>query len=124
MQALSLLREQVQAARFPVNHIVEIRFVEADSALLSPDHEQRSVHVTLLLPWSRGAKLVRRYFSAFESAVVGLGGRPHWAKTTYLGAEQLRRLYGDAWDRFGAARDELDPERVFASDWTERTLGQ
>ncbi len=47
---------------------------------------------------------------------MGLGGRPHWAKT-FQGIpgvfEHIRGAYGDNLDRWLAWRDGLDPERMF-----------
>jgi L-gulonolactone oxidase len=52
----------------------------------------------------------------------GLGGRPHWGKRHFQTAEGLRERYPE-WDAFQAVRARLDPDGVFANQWTDRVLG-
>ena len=62
-----------------------------------------------------------RPFREIERLMAGWGGRPHWGKRSYLGGDELAARY-PRWDAWKAARDELDPDRRFASEWTERVL--
>jgi L-gulonolactone oxidase len=62
------------------------------------------------------------YFRAVEQIMSSYGGRPHWGKRHYQTAAILRARY-PAWDRFQAARERLDPDGVFANDYTRRVLG-
>ncbi len=62
------------------------------------------------------------YFRAFEEVCAGLEGRPHWGKLHYRDAASLRAAYPH-FDDFLAARDRLDPGRVFANAHLERVLG-
>jgi L-gulonolactone oxidase len=50
------------------------------------------------------------------------GGRPHWGKRHFQTAATLAPRY-PAWDEFQQARDSLDPQRVFANEYTDRVLG-
>jgi L-gulonolactone oxidase len=50
------------------------------------------------------------------------GGRPHWGKRHYATAAQLEQRYPE-WGTFQAIRERLDPDGVFANDYTRRVLG-
>ena len=106
-------------ARHPVSFPIELRFAAADDALLSPAHGRDSayvaVHVFEGLPWEAP-------FREVEALMGGFGGRPHWGKWSFLGAEDLAPRY-PAWDAFQAARAELDPEGRFENEWVTGTLG-
>jgi L-gulono-1,4-lactone dehydrogenase len=105
--------------RHPVNFPVELRFVAADDALLSPAHGRDSAYVAVHVFQGIDGE---RPFREVERLMAGWGGRPHWGKRSYLGARELRTRY-PAWDVFAAARAELDPEGRFESTWARRALG-
>ena len=106
-------------ARYPITLPVELRFTAADDAMLSPAHGRDSayvaVHVFEGLPWEAA-------FREVEALMSGFGGRPHWGKWSFLGAEDFAPRYPE-WDAFQAARAELDPDGRFENDWLTRTLG-
>ena len=86
--------------RHPVSFPIELRFVAADDALLSPAHGRDSafvaVHLFEGMPWEAP-------FREVEALMSGFGGRPHWGKWSFLGADELAPRY-PAWDAFQAAR--------------------
>jgi L-gulonolactone oxidase len=63
------------------------------------------------------------YMRGVEAIMDEYGGRPHWGKRHYQSAATLAPRY-PAWEKFAAVRDRLDPERVFANDYTRRVLGR
>jgi L-gulonolactone oxidase len=105
--------------RHPVSFPIELRFVAADDALLSPAHGRDCAYVAVHLfegmAWQAP-------FREVEALMSGLGGRPHWGKWSFLGADELAPRYPE-WDAFQAVRRELDPEGRFANDWVRRVLG-
>jgi len=105
--------------RHPVSFPIELRFVAADDALLSPAHARDSVYVAVHLfeglPWEAP-------FREVEALMSGYGGRPHWGKWSFLTADELAPRY-PAWAAFQAARAELDPDGRFENDWVRRVLG-
>jgi FAD-linked oxidoreductase len=111
--------EWVRANRYPVFFPIEMRVAAADDALLSPstgrDTAYIAVHQYRGMEW-------RPYFEAVEEIMCDYGGRPHWGKRHFQTAETLAPLYPE-WGRFQAARDELDPDRVFANEYATRILG-
>ncbi|HWM62919.1 MAG TPA: D-arabinono-1,4-lactone oxidase [Solirubrobacterales bacterium] len=111
--------EWVRSNRYPVFFPIEMRVAAGDDALLSPSHERDTAYIAV--HQYRGMEW-RPYFEAVEEIMREYGGRPHWGKRHFQTAETLAPLY-PAWDRFQAARDELDPNRVFTNEYAARVLG-
>jgi L-gulono-1,4-lactone dehydrogenase len=111
--------EWVRANRYPVFFPIEMRVAAGDDALLSPSHERDTTYIAV--HQYRGMEW-RRYFEAVEAIMREYGGRPHWGKRHFQTAETLAPLY-PRWDAFRAARDELDPGRVFTNEYASRVLG-
>jgi FAD-linked oxidoreductase len=105
--------------RHPVNFPVELRFVAADDALLSPAHGRDTAYVAVHVFQGMDGE---GPFREVERRMAGWGGRPHWGKRSFLSAGELEARY-PAWDAFAAARAELDPEGRFENPWATRTLG-
>jgi FAD-linked oxidoreductase len=112
--------EWVLRNRYPVFFPIEVRVAAGDDALLSPSHERDTAYVAV--HQYRGMEW-RPYFEAVEEIMREYGGRPHWGKRHFQTASTLAPLF-PAWDRFQAARDELDPGRVFSNEYAERVLGR
>ena len=111
--------EWVRANHYPVFFPIEMRVAAGDDALLSPSHERDTSYIAV--HQYRGMEW-RPYFEAVEEIMRDYGGRPHWGKRHFQTAELLAPLYPE-WARFQAARDELDPDRVFANEYAVRVLG-
>lgn len=107
-------REDLRVA-FPI----EVRFVAADDAMLSPSFERDAcyvaVHQDRHSDW-------RTYFGAVAEAMARHDGRPHWGKRHFLDAGDLSRLY-PRFEDFRAVRGRLDPDGLFANGHTDRVLG-
>ena len=118
--ALRRVRTTIEERRLPVNFPIELRFVAADDAFLSPSAGRETaylaVHVFAGMAW-------RELFAAVEEIMDELGGRPHWGKRHFATAQSLAPRYPD-WDRFAAARARLDPDERFANPGIERVLGR
>jgi L-gulono-1,4-lactone dehydrogenase len=111
--------EWVRRNRYPVFFPIEIRVAAGDDALLSPSHERDTAYIAV--HQYRGMEW-RPYFEAVEEIMREYGGRPHWGKRHFQTAATLAPLYPQ-WTRFQAARDDLDPDRVFANEYAARVLG-
>jgi L-gulonolactone oxidase len=111
--------EWVRANRYPVFFPIEMRVAAADDALLSPSHERDTTYIAV--HQYRGMEW-RPYFEAVEAIMDSYGGRPHWGKRHFQTAETLAPRY-PRWGAFAAARDELDPGRVFSNEYADRVLG-
>jgi L-gulono-1,4-lactone dehydrogenase len=105
--------------RHPVSFPVELRFVAADDALLSPAHGRATAYVAVHVFEGMDGEAP---FREVEKLLTGWGGRPHWGKHSYLSARELAPRY-PAWDAFAAARAELDPDGRFENAWARRVLG-
>jgi L-gulonolactone oxidase len=108
-----------EAARHPVIFPIEVRFVAADDALLSPaggrDTVYVAVHNYVGMPWEP-------YFRAVAAIGAEHGARPHWGKRHFHTAATLAPLYPE-WERFQAVRRALDPEGRFTNAYVERVAG-
>jgi L-gulono-1,4-lactone dehydrogenase len=111
--------EWVRANRYPVFFPIEMRVAAGDDALLSPSHERDTAYIAV--HQYRGMEW-RPYFEAVERIMDEYGGRPHWGKRHFQTAATLAPRY-PAWAEFQAARDELDPNRVFSNEYATRVLG-
>jgi FAD-linked oxidoreductase len=109
----------VRSNRYPVFFPIEMRVAAGDDALLSPSHERDTAYIAV--HQYRGMEW-RPYFEAVEEIMSSYGGRPHWGKRHFQTAATLAPLYPE-WATFQAARDELDPGRVFTNEYAERVLG-
>jgi L-gulonolactone oxidase len=109
----------VRENRYPVFFPIEMRVAAGDDALLSPSHERDTTYIAV--HQYRGMEW-RPYFEAVESIMDEYGGRPHWGKRHFQTAETLAPRF-PRWDAFAAARDELDPGRVFGNEYATRVLG-
>jgi L-gulono-1,4-lactone dehydrogenase len=118
-EAIRRVIEWIRSNRYPVFFPIEMRVTAADDALLSPSHERDTVYIAV--HQYRGMEW-RPYFEAVEEIMAEYGGRPHWGKRHFLTAATLSERY-PRWDDFRAARDELDPDRVFANEYAARVLG-
>jgi len=111
--------EWVRANRYPVFFPIEMRLTAGDDAFLSPSHERDTVYVAV--HQYRGMEW-RPYFEAVEAIMDEYGGRPHWGKRHFQTAGTLAGRY-PRWSDFQAARDELDPGRVFSNGYAARVFG-
>ena len=117
--AVRAVRALVEERRFPVNFPIELRFVAADDALLSPAAGRETAYVAVHVFEGMPA---RAFFGAVEEVMDGFGGRPHWGKRHFQTAATLRGRYPE-WDRFASVRARLDPDGRFTSPGVERVLG-
>jgi L-gulonolactone oxidase len=117
--AVRQVLEMIERRRFAVGFPIEVRFVAADDAFLSPSNGRDTcyvaVHMYHGMEWDQ-------YFRAVEGIMDSYDGRPHWGKRHFQSAATLAPRYPD-WDRFQAVRERLDPGGTFSSEYTDRVLG-
>jgi FAD-linked oxidoreductase len=118
-EALAGLRAAAARHGRAVTFPVEVRFAAADDIPLSTAAERDSAYIAVHV--YRGQPH-EAYFSAVETVLAGLGGRPHWGKLHTQTAATLRERY-PAFDGFVALRDRLDPEGRFTNAYLDRVLG-
>jgi L-gulonolactone oxidase len=106
--------------RHPVNFPVELRFVAADTALMSPAHGRDTAYVAVHVFRGMDGEAP---FREVEKLMAGWGGRPHWGKRSFLDHTQLAPRY-PRWDDFQRIRAELDPAGRFANEWVRTVLGR
>lgn len=102
-------------ARFPdlATYPVEVRSTAADSAFLSPNHERRSLVISV-----SGApeRPYRPFLQAVHDVLLRYRARPHWGKLHRFDREQLEQVLPQHGD-FVRLRRQLDPTGMFMNDF-------
>ena len=94
------------------------RTIAPEDTYLSAEYGRQTVTMGVL----QNAQLeYEPYFEDVEEIFRRYDGRPHWGKRHSLRAPELSELYPE-WDRFQEIRREMDPERVFLSDYLRALL--
>ncbi|WP_462417484.1 D-arabinono-1,4-lactone oxidase [Kytococcus sp. Marseille-QA3725] len=110
----------VRRRRWPVGFPLEIRSSAGDDLWLSTCHGGPRAYVAVHTVHADGR--ARAWFAELERILVAAGGRPHWGKMHRLEAAELAGLYPRMED-FRTLRRELDPDGLFANEYTDRVLG-
>jgi L-gulonolactone oxidase len=118
-EALRRVLDMVVRRGFAVGFPIEVRFVAADDAYLSPSAGRDTCYIAVHM--YRGMDWYP-YFLAVEAIMDDYVGRPHWGKRHFQSAPTLALRYPD-WERFHEVRSRLDPDAVFENDYTRRVLG-
>jgi L-gulonolactone oxidase len=118
-EAVRRVLDVIDTRGFAVSFPLEVRFVAADDAYLSPSNGRDTCYIAVHM--FRGMEWYP-YFRAVEAIMTSYDGRPHWGKRHFQSAETLAPRYPD-WDRFQEVRARLDPEGVFGNEYTDRVLG-
>jgi L-gulonolactone oxidase len=119
-EALERALALIESRGLPILFPFEVRFAAGDDALLSTAHQRETCYIAA---HQYTGMEFESFFRGFEEIMDSYGGRPHWGKRHYQTAATLRERYPQ-WDRFQAVRARLDPDEVFANDYTRRVLGR
>jgi L-gulono-1,4-lactone dehydrogenase len=98
---------------------IEVRVAAPDDVWLSTANGRRTGYIAIHRYYKEDH---HEYFRTVEEIFRSADGRPHWGKIHYRDAADFARLY----PRFGdflAAREKLDPDRVFTNPYLTRVLG-
>lgn len=103
----------------PVLQVAELRTVAGDDLWLSPAGPGGALglHVT----WLPEPDGVARAVAEVEAALAPFAPRPHWGKVFGLAPGEVRDRFPRRHD-FASLVHELDPDGVFANDFTDRYL--
>lgn len=107
------------SAKFDTPMPIEVRWVAADDAFLSPANGRDTCYIAV--HQYRGMNY-EPYFRACEAVFDKYDGRPHWGKRHFQTADTLRDRYPD-WERFAEVRRRFDPKGSFTNDYVDRVLG-
>ncbi len=119
MAALAEVRRVLERGDLRVGFPVEVRHAPADDVPLSPAHGRDTVYLAFHV---NAATDHTAYFGAVEEVALAHDGRPHWGKLHTRTAADLAPSYA-RWDDVLAAREALDPDRVFGNAYLTRVLG-
>jgi FAD-linked oxidoreductase len=118
--ALEEIRAMVERRGHLLSFPVEVRFTAADDATLSTAHGRDSAYIAVHM--FKGMD-PGPYFADVEAIMREHDARPHWGKMHTRAATELSDLY-PRWREFLSARDDLDPGRTFANDYTSQIFGE
>ena len=119
-QALRDIHAVIESNGWTVSFPLEVRVAASDDLWLSTAHDRQTGYIAVHRYYREDPL---EYFSAVEQICLSHGGRPHWGKMHFQGAEYLAEAYPHHAD-FVAVRDRLDPERMFTNTYLERVLGE
>ncbi|KAJ8327117.1 D-arabinono-1,4-lactone oxidase [Batrachochytrium dendrobatidis] len=101
---------------------IEIRFVKADDIPMSMSYGHDTCFIGIIMYRPYGMEVDKAaYWKGYESIMMSLGGRPHWAKEHHLTAKDLRERYPQ-FDSFCAIRSRLDPTDIFTNQYIDRHI--
>jgi len=118
--ALGAIQRVIERDGLLVSFPVEVRVTRGDDIPLSTASGRDSAYLAVHM--YRGTPGWERFFGGVERELSAMEGRPHWGKLHFRTAEDLQPAY-PRWHEFLAARDAVDPERVFANAYLRRVLG-
>jgi FAD-linked oxidoreductase len=119
-EALAAVERVIEREGLLVSFPVEVRVTRGDDIPLSTASGRDSAYLAVHM--YRGTPGYERFFRAVEGELAAMGGRPHWGKLHFRSAEDLQPAY-PRWGEFQAARDAVDPQRVFTNGYVRRVLG-
>lgn len=100
------LAEAIRDSKLAGIYPLELRFIKADDAWLSPFYQRDAVSISV---HQYHKQPYGELFGLAESIFSRYGGRPHWGKLHDLKATDLTRLY-PRFDDYRALRRRLDPK--------------
>jgi FAD-linked oxidoreductase len=117
--ALRAIDALVESRGWRISFPVEVRVAASDDIWLSTAQGRETGYIAVHRYFRDDH---REYFAGVEAIMRERGGRPHWGKIHTRAAASLDEAYPHFSD-FLAARDRMDPDRVFANPYLERVLG-
>ncbi|MCU1413933.1 MAG: FAD-linked oxidoreductase [Microbacteriaceae bacterium] len=119
-EAVRAVRKMIDDKGFRISFPVEVRVAQADTNWLSTAEGRDAGYIAVHRYYKEDYE---PYFRAVEDIMLGFDGRPHWGKLHYRDAASLAATYSHYGD-FVAARDRLDPTRLFTNPYLDRVLGK
>ena len=116
--ALTRVRKLMDDKNWRISFPVEVRSVPADTSWLSPATQRETGY----LAFHAFDRTDHEWFVAVEEVLREYNGRPHWGKMHTRSHDDLAPAY-PRWDDAMRVRDRVDPNRVFANDYTRTVLG-
>ena len=117
--AVREIRDRIESRGWRISMPIEVRCAAADDLWLSTAHGRTTGYIAV---HRFAGERLGDYFREIEPILVAHDGRPHWGKMHERSAADLRPAY-PRFDDFLAARDRLDPDRVFGNEYLRRILG-
>jgi FAD-linked oxidoreductase len=117
--AVRAVRKLIADRGWRISFPIEVRAAAADDLWLSTASGRATGYIAVHRFFREDPT---EYFREVEAIMRAHDGRPHWGKLHNRTAADLLPAY-PRFDDFVAARDRLDPDRLFANDYLTRVLG-
>jgi FAD/FMN-containing dehydrogenase len=98
---------------------VEVRWVAADEAYLSPQYHRDTCVITITV---EAGTDYWQYLRDIDAVLDPFDPRPHWGKLNFMTRERMERLYPEL-ESFIAVRRQFDPNGVFLNDHLRPLVG-
>jgi len=123
VEFLKEFKELVMSNNLMIHGPIEIRFAKSNKIYLNQCYARDTVYFNILLfrPFGFEAPDKKLYWKLYEELAIKYNGRPHWAKTHPIKAEDFRKMY-PKFDDFLSIRKSLDPRGIFINDYVRRHL--
>lgn len=120
---LEELKRGIHELNLNAHSPIEIRHVKKSNAYLSPAHGCDHVYVNIIMfrPLNCDPPGKEEYWAFFEKLALKYNGRPHWAKSHSIHAEQFKKMYS-SFAVFQAVQKQLDPNGTFVNDYIKRHI--
>jgi FAD/FMN-containing dehydrogenase len=115
------IQKLIESRHLPIHGGAEIRFVKADSAMMSMTFSKNTDDLFCFFSFV----IVRPHdhpvpysdsFDAFSELVEAYQGRLHWGKMGKHSASYLQKIYPE-WQKFQTIRNQEDPSGIFLNSW-------
>ena len=103
--------------------LIEVRFTPANHnrTLIGAGRDEQSTWINLVCNDSSGFE---KYYAAAEKVIKEISGRTHLGKYCRgVTKNDLARLYGQHFNKFLELRNQYDPHKKFANDFTRQLFG-
>jgi hypothetical protein len=104
-----------------------VRYVKADSILLSPMYQRDSSVISFIVMGNKNHTGSPEEFEMYASGLEEIcetkyNGRPHWGKVNYATHKYLESEYGASLETFNEVRKAMDPDRMFSNEYLDSRL--
>lgn len=105
---------------FHTDDYLYVRFSDADDTLLSMASGRKTIHISTFFGIKQAKRVNKFMHKLSDKMVKKYGARPHYGKQHGLTIEQMKKLYGDNYDRFANIKQTLDPAGKFSNEYIRR----
>jgi FAD-linked oxidoreductase len=119
LPALRDVKALMDSSGWRISFPIEVRSVPGDTAWLSPATQRDTGYIAV----HAFERTDRSWFVNVEDVLRQYDGRPHWGKLNTRSRDDLAPAYPN-FAQAMAIRNEVDPQRIFANEYTTKVFGE